>query len=183
MGWRALTTSYAPGTAGLATVTAGWRAATRNGPACVYGESSGAHWALELATRERGVGCVVAAAAPTDLVTWPGQIRSRGARRVALRLRAAAFGHHRAALARFSPATQWPAGDCVRLLLLTARNDQIIPLAQARELLARARHGELVRLRAGRAPWVHSRVRARDLEASWRTVRRMLDDRAPLSGC
>jgi fermentation-respiration switch protein FrsA (DUF1100 family) len=183
MGWRALTTSYAPGTAGLATVAAGWRAASRAGPACVYGESSGAHWALVLATRNRAVRCVVAAAAPTDLVTWPGQIRSRGARRAALRLRAAAFGHRRPALERFSPAQQWPRDDCVRLLLLTARNDRIIPLAQARELQRRARHSTLVRLRAGPARWVHSRVRAGDLEASWRAVQRLLDDRAPLSGC
>src|SRR3954447_19246765 len=40
MGWRALTVSYAIGAAGLETVAAGWREATRTGPACVYGESS-----------------------------------------------------------------------------------------------------------------------------------------------
>src|SRR3954451_11090202 len=56
MGWRTLTTSYAPGRRGLATVAAAWREASRSGPACVYGESSGGHWALELAARDRSVG-------------------------------------------------------------------------------------------------------------------------------
>jgi acetyl esterase/lipase len=181
MGWRALTLSYAPGRAGLATVAAGWRTASRGGRACVYGESSGAHWALVLAARDRGVRCVVAAAAPTDLVTWPGQIRSRGARQVAVRLRAAAFGRRRGVLERYSPALRWPRGDCAQVLLLTARNDPIIPLAQARELRRRATHSTLVRLRAGTSAWVHSRVRADDLEASWEAVRRVLD--APAGAC
>jgi pimeloyl-ACP methyl ester carboxylesterase len=178
MGWRALTTSYAPGRRGLATVTAAWREASRTGPACVYGESSGGHWALELAARDRGVGCVIAAAAPTDLVSWPGQIRSRGARAEALRLRAAAFGLGRSTYERYSPALRWPADACARVLLLNADEDPILPLAQAREMLAHAPHATLLRLRAGAAAWVHSGVRPDDLVAAWARVRRVLDEPA-----
>src|SRR5204862_2362707 len=116
MGWRTLTTSYANGSAGLGTVRAAWRASRAS---CVYGESSGAHWALLLAARDPGVRCVIAAAAPTDLVTWPRELRA-AIRPEALRLRAAAFGRSAAALRRFSPVQQPPRGDCARVLLLTA---------------------------------------------------------------
>jgi hypothetical protein len=67
------------------------------------------------------------------------------------------------------------------VLLLTARNDPIVPLAQARELRRRAIHSRLVRLRAGSSPWVHSRVRADDLAASWEAVRAVLT--APVGRC
>jgi hypothetical protein len=181
MGYRALSISYAPGMRGLQSVAAGWRIARRHGPACVYGESSGAHWALVLATRDRSVRCVIAAAAPTDLVSWPAEIRSRGVRRVAVQLRDAAFGTRRRTLERYSPVDQWPRDGCARLLLITARNDQIVPLAQARELQDRVPRAQIVRQRAGTAKWVHSSVRPGDLAASWRTVRRLLA--APPARC
>src|SRR4051812_6344835 len=103
LGWRAMTTSYANGTAGLQTVRAAWRIAHAS---CVYGESSGAHWALLLAARDPDVRCVIAAAAPTDLVTWPRELLP-AMRPEALRLRGASFGRSGAALRRWSPARQW----------------------------------------------------------------------------
>ena len=175
MGWRALTLSYANGAAGLDTVAAGWREATRAGPACVYGESSGAHWALMLAERDRSVHCVVAAAAPTDLTTWPRDVPSRPIRRIAYRLRAAAFGRRRDVLARFSPALHWPSDGCTRLLQLIADGDGVIPPDQARELQRHAPGSGLFRLRAGPAPWVHSRVNPGDLDAAWAAMRRTFD--------
>jgi fermentation-respiration switch protein FrsA (DUF1100 family) len=182
MGWRALTTSYANGPAGIATVADAWREASARGPACVYGESSGAHWALVLAARDPAVRCVVAAAGPTDLVTWPQQLRGpiRGEAR---RLRTAAFGADPAVLERWSPAASWPAHDCVRLLLLTARNDPIVPYAQAQELQRRASHSTLIQMRPGPIQWVHSKVRAGDLEAAWHAVRDQLDDPGAPGGC
>jgi hypothetical protein len=182
MGWRALTVSYANGAAGLETVAAGWREATRTGPACVYGESSGAHWALMLATRDRSVHCVAAAAAPTDLTTWPADIPSRGIRRMAFRLRTAAFGRRREELARLSPALHWPRDGCTRLVQVSADNDPIVPPDQATELQRRAPGSTLVRLGAGGAPWVHSRVDAVALEGSWSAVRRTFEA-APPNGC
>src|SRR4051812_45981448 len=92
MGWRAITASYAPGADGLASVTAAGQVAGGDGRACVYGESSGAPWALMPATRQRTVRCVIAAAAPTDLVTWPGQLPPGAGRFEAVRLRNTAFG-------------------------------------------------------------------------------------------
>ena len=174
LGWRTITLSYANGAAGLSTVKAAWRQARAAGPACVYGESSGGHWALTLAARDRGVRCVIAAAAPTELIDWPRELRNPEARAEAIRLRDAAFGDSPAAWRRASPALAWPAGNCARVLLLNATNDPIVPLAQADALRDRAGNATLVRLHAGTRPWVHSRVDAADLRAGWRAVGRLL---------
>lgn len=96
-GARVVNATYAPHAAGLADVVAAYDALDRevDGGICVMGESAGGHLALLLAM-ERPVACVIARAAPTDLVC----LAADGGTLVAAKA-VAAFGADR--LAAYSP--------------------------------------------------------------------------------
>src|SRR3954464_15298305 len=120
---------------------------------CAYGDSAGGHLALLVAQRRPDVACVMANAGPTDLDALPGG--SGGLRRTARRL----FGGA-TALRKWSPAARklrQPA------LLAYGKRDKVVPADQGARMLRRAPRAKLMRLRAGRTPWVHVSVAAADL--------------------
>jgi acetyl esterase/lipase len=120
---------------------------------CMYGDSAGGHLALLAAQWRPDVACVIANAAPTQLDALPGG--SGSLKRTARRL----FGGPRA-LRAWSPAARklkQPA------LLAYAENDKVVPPDQGVRMLRRAPRAKLVRLRAGRAPWVHFTASAADI--------------------
>ena len=185
-GWRTLTSTYRNGRAGLADVLATFDyTARRYGPepVCAYGESSGGYWALVLAERRPLLRCVIAAAAPTDLAAWAAEVGNPATRAYVRRTLPAVFGRGRAALARASPARSWRPGMRVRVLLMYADDDPLVPLAQGTAMHRRAGGSVLLRLPAGRAAWVHARpprpgaaggVDARALATDYETIRRWL---------
>ena len=159
-GWRALTSTYRQGQAGLADVLAAFDYAARRygaAPICAYGESSGGYWALILAGKRPRLRCVIAAAAPTDLVAWPSQVRDRPTRAYVIRTLSTVFGRSRAALASASPVRAWRSGMRVRLFLFYADDDPLVPPAQGTAMQRRVRGSALFRLPPGGSPWVHSR--------------------------
>jgi len=186
-GWRALTSTYRNGRAGLADVVATFDYAEQRygaSPICAYGESSGGYWALVLAVRRSRLRCVVAAAAPTDLPAWPSEVRDRPTRAFVTRTLSAVFGQGRAALARASPVRLWRPRMPARLFLLYADDDPLVPAAQGASMERRAHGSVLFRLPAGRLPWVHSlpgsgvdgvdgRVLAHDYEVIQRALERL----------
>ena len=159
-GWRALAATYRNGRAGLEDIRTTFDyAASRfgNAPICAYGESSGGYWALRLAMERPRLRCVIIAAAPTDLPAWPSEVRDPSTRAYVERTLSAVFGRARATLARESPARTWRSGTRVRLILLYAEDDPLVPPAQGIAMHHRARGSVLLRLAAGSLPWVHSR--------------------------
>lgn len=119
---------------------------------CTYGDSAGGHLALLAAQRRPDVACVIANAAPTDLDALPGGPGSL--KRTAHRL----FGRGRA-LRAWSPAKRMLKQPA---LLAYAQHDKVVPPDQGARM-RRAPHAKVVRLRGGRAPWVHFTVAASDL--------------------
>jgi dipeptidyl aminopeptidase/acylaminoacyl peptidase len=118
-------------------------------PVCVHGFSAGGNLGLMLASRERGITCVLGIAAPTDLTT----IKRQGGGE-AYDLAVAAFGQNR--LSAWSPV-KYADRIHARVLLLTGETDPVVPAAQAREF-ARAVPGTQVDVvPAGSAPlvWLH----------------------------
>lgn len=115
-------------------------------PVCVQGESAGGHLALLLAARRPDVACVLAYGAPADLVdvaaqgmaaafggTGVPELAAGGA--YVRGLAEAAFGSR--ALTTADPVRV--AGDVrARVLLATAQDDPLVPLAQARSFAAAA---------------------------------------------
>ena len=181
--WRALSTTYRNGRAGLLDAEAAVDYAARRfgGPICTYGESSGGHWALMAALARPRVRCVIAAAAPTDLAAWPGEVRLPSVRAFTRRTVRAVFGTDRAALRRMSPARAWPRRPHARLFLLYARDDPVVPPAQGVAMHRRVPRSALYLLPAGRLPWVHSGTRGgrvldgvnpRALESNYESLRR-----------
>jgi acetyl esterase/lipase len=155
-GYATLNIDYGPGKRSLPDVLAfhdELRARVGSGTEiCMYGDSAGGHLALLAAQWRPDVACVIANAAPTELDALPGG--SGGLRRTARRL----FGGPRA-LRAWSPAARklkQPA------LLAYGKNDKVVPPDQGVRMLRRAPRAKIVRLRAGRAPWVHFTVSASD---------------------
>jgi len=185
-GWRALTSTYHNGRAGLADVLATFDYAEHRygaAPICAYGESSGGYWALMLAVKRPRLRCVIASAAPTDLLAWPPEVRNRSTRAYVRHTLSAVFGSGRAALAGASPVRAWRPGMRVRLFLLYADDDPLVPPAQGTAMRNRARGSVLLLLPSGALPWVHSRrggagvlggVEARALERDYRVIRSAL---------
>jgi acetyl esterase/lipase len=131
---------------------------------CAGGASAGGHLALMLAIRRPSVRCVIARGAPTDLRTIARHASASGSRegsKAVARMGASAFG--RGNLRSVSPAAHAHALRA-RLLLATARRDDVIPLSQARDLrraVLRRRphaHVETLVLAPGRIAWIHGPV-------------------------
>jgi acetyl esterase/lipase len=133
-------------------------------PLCASGASAGGHLALMLAVRRRDVACVIARGAPTDLRTIDRSASASGSRdgsKAVAAMADSAFGRRRRA--EMSPVVNAGALHA-RLLLATARSDNVIPLSQASALRAavRARRGHAYAavdfLAAGQIPWIHGPV-------------------------
>lgn len=174
MGWRTLNTSYSNGRPGLRDIEAAFRYSDRRwgrDPICAYGESSGGHWALVLATT-RPLDCVVAAAAPTLLPAWVDGFARGRERRHWSRVIHSVFGSRRGAL-ELSPVTRW-RGRRVPVYLLYAGNDPIVPTSQGRQMERVAPVSELFVLPGGSAPFVHSKVAGPALGRAFRALDRKL---------
>jgi dipeptidyl aminopeptidase/acylaminoacyl peptidase len=139
------------------------RAKVGAGPSiCAYGASSGGHLALMLAERRRRLRCVIAEAPPTLLRRLPQPVLGFARR---------AFRTH-GGLDRWSPARRRLRTP---VLLGHALRDPYVPFAQSKYLKVRApRTTRLRRLRRGRTPWIHTRVRAADVRAWHRSQRSFL---------
>ncbi|MFL5844309.1 MAG: alpha/beta hydrolase family protein [Solirubrobacteraceae bacterium] len=147
-GYRTGVVEYRPGRAGLADVREAYDAAVadRPGRVCLYGESAGGTLALLVAAQRRSVSCVIAVAAPSDLL---------GLQQIAPDLAATArareaFGASAAALRRFSPVTH---ARRIRadVLLEYALFDAVLPAWQGVELSAFLPRGRLLLDRPGTA--------------------------------
>jgi acetyl esterase/lipase len=176
-GWRTLSATYRNGRAGLADVEATYDHAERHwggGPICAYGESSGGHWALMLALARRRLSCVIAAATPVDLTSWPRELRDPDTRTFVETTLERAFGTDRAGLADLSPALRWQRREEPRLFLAYAHDDPLVPIAQGVEMHERAPGSELHRLPPGSARWIHSQVDPGALERWYDALRQAL---------
>ena len=80
------------------------------------------------------------------------------------------FDHH-GGLPRWSPARRRLKTP---LLLAHAADDPWVPYNQSVAMRHNATHGQLVRLRAGHQPWVHTSVAKADLKRLYRVERRFL---------
>jgi acetyl esterase/lipase len=128
-----------------------WQARRRypNLPVCVEGDSAGGHLALMLAAREHAIRCVIDLAGPTDLTTLQAQGAS------AAYLAVQAFGAH--GLRRWSPVRVAQAIRA-KVLMVYARNDPVVPYAQATEMKKALPGAKLISLPAGTAGFIHSAV-------------------------
>ncbi|MFL5845186.1 MAG: alpha/beta hydrolase family protein [Solirubrobacteraceae bacterium] len=168
--WLVVNSSYRPGTAGLADVRDVYRRvrrATRDAlPICMIGASSGGNLALLAATRLPDLACLVAEAAPADLVDIGSQQAYDGSAESGSSSTGPAYIHDVAIqalgadnLRPFSPlyvATRIKA----RVLLAEAEQDPLIPAQQLDDLCGRlaARCAGSLRLAPGPLSFVHAGV-------------------------
>ena len=164
-GYRTANSDYAPGPAGLTDVLALYdelRAQRPDDRVCVYGESAGGHWALLLAALRPDVNCVIALAAPVDLVdpalggvldTIIGQV----------------FGAARSSYSPLSIAG-WIQAP---VLLAYGLDDAVVPVEQGQRMHAALAGSKLVLMAPGATAWVHGTSSTRALrrlnarERSW----------------
>jgi acetyl esterase/lipase len=139
---------------------------------CTYGDSAGGNLALLVAQRRADVACVITNAGPTDLGALPGGPGSL--KRTARRL----FGRSSRALRAWSPAARKLSQPA---LLAYGRRDTVVPADQGARMLKRAPHAHLMRLRAGRTPWIHVSVKASDVERLYAAQLRLLARSRPPS--
>lgn len=152
-------------------------------PLCASGASAGGHLALMTAALRRGVACVIARGAPTDLRTIGRSASASGSRdgpRAVAAMAQSAFGSW---IGPLSPVAHARALRRVRVLLVTARRDIVIPLSQAAALRAALRRADpravvATRvLRPGRIPWIHGPVSRGELHRFYAAERALV---APL---
>jgi dienelactone hydrolase len=172
-GFHVQVVAYGPGKAGRGDVLAAALEARRHNPKgrlCLYGESSGGTWALVAAANDPEIDCVVASAAPADEDTWLRSKR-RVAHTFAHRIWPAYFGTGDEDDG-FEPLDVWQATHpVVPAFLVVAQNDLTVPPDQGRVMDALP--GTTLRvLPAGHAPFVHSRVSARQLARIKAQIRR-----------
>lgn len=156
-GYAVLNGTYLPGADGIKTVESLYaQAKERAGDraVCVYGESAGGSWALELAIRHPELRCVVAEAPPTDLEALARA--SAGARR----LLTDTFGED---LRSHSPI-RGPFPKATRILIGGITNDRIVPWEQAQRFQAAWPQAKLVPVKPGRTRWVHAFASRASLE-------------------
>jgi dipeptidyl aminopeptidase/acylaminoacyl peptidase len=153
-GYATVAVGYDAGAKGFQQVVDVYKAARQRYPdlpICAVGISAGGNLALNLATREPDLDCVVGLSAPTDLTTIARQ-DPKG--QEAYKAAVTAFGKD--ALVRFSPARH---ADSIRakVLLIAADTDPIVPAAQSRELAQALPGAQLVDLSPGPDPvqWAH----------------------------
>jgi dienelactone hydrolase len=159
-----VSTDYAPGGAGLADVLATYDAARAARPSariCLYGESAGGQWALMVAALRPTVDCVIAAAAPADLVASSPTLAPYVLR---------AFGSQ---LSRYSPST-FASRIAAPILLEYATDDVLVPPSQGTLVQSAAPDAATVLLRPGTRAWVHTAVSKATLRAAHRRERTLL---------
>ncbi|MEA2158662.1 MAG: hypothetical protein QOD66_1042 [Solirubrobacteraceae bacterium] len=154
LGYETLTVDYRQGAQGVSDVDAFYRKARRRFgpqlPICVYGTSAGGHLGLMLAVRHPDLACVIDLAGPTDLPALKANAD-------AYRLATDAFGTAR--LAQFSPALH--AGSIkARLMLVFAKNDPLVPVAQGYAMARADPNARLIVLPPGPAAFIHTGVGA-----------------------
>lgn len=146
LGYRTVAVDYRAGRDGLSDVIAAYDAAAASGePVCAYRESSGGHWALMLAIRRPALECVIAVAAPTDLMDAAAPI-----------LRSLA-GQVLGRLLWFQSPYYFAGAIRARVLLADSADDTLVPMAtQVNRFAARLR-GEktVVTLAPGKVKWMH----------------------------
>lgn len=157
LGYATLTVDYRQGAAGIADVNSFYREARRRVgphlPICAYGSSAGGHIGLMLAVENPDLNCVIDLAGPTDLPALRRDGHGSAAYDIALH----AFGAD--TLARLSPALH-AASINAKLLLVYAKDDPLVPVAQAREMARADPRAQLIVLPPGRAGFVHTGVGA-----------------------
>lgn len=176
-GFRTRIAPYRAGKAGLTDVTRAVRDARRASPGlpvCVYGESSGATWALLVAARTTDVACVVALAAPTDQETLAASPYRR-ARHLGGTMWPRRFGSADEDDA-WEPYDVWSETVVrVPVLLGYSRGDRTVPPQQGRIFAPVAPESELRVLRRGARGFVHARVHRDDLVALRRAARALVE--------
>lgn len=152
-------------------------------PLCASGASAGGHLALMLAALRPGVACVIARGAPTDLRTIDRSASASGSREGSEAVAAMARSAFGDWLGPMSPVAHARALRA-RLLLVTARRDNVIPLSQAVALRAAVRQAHpratvATRILApGRIPWIHGPVSRAELHRFYAAERTLV---APLT--
>jgi acetyl esterase/lipase len=169
-GWRVVSVDYAPGAAGLASVT---QAIAREQPECLYGESSGAHLALLAAASSPKLRCVVAAGAPTDFSVWRDE--AQAAKRDGHPLSLETYD---AAVTNAFPANEVDRWDPVRtakdvrarVLLVRQRDDRIIPANQVAAYRRADPAAKEYVVAPGDEHWLHGTISAAGREALVREI-------------
>lgn len=176
-GFRTKVAPYRAGKAGYLDVLRAVRSARRSAPAlpvCVYGESSGATFALLLAARTPGVDCVIALAAPTDQETL-ARASARRARHLGATMWPRRFGPADADDA-WEPYDVWGArAVAVPTLLAYSAGDDVVPPQQGELLATVAPQAELRLLRSGRHRFVHAPVDPADFVRTRRAARALVE--------
>jgi acetyl esterase/lipase len=159
LGWRVHNIDHEPGLESYGSVVKKYDELERTYrksrlPICAYGISSGGHLALLLAQARASLDCVIADAAPTDLVNYNG-----GTEEVPVKTIIDTYLKPYFDLVAWSPAY---SGARMRqpAILNYAENDPIVPVTQADALRATANTAttELNCLPAGTVAFVHSGV-------------------------
>ncbi len=166
----------------------------RSGIVCASGASAGGHLALTLASRRKGVYCVVSDGGPTDLLRvqdqvafnpGSGAVDQNNGGRVLHNIAAAAFGAEN--LAQVSPALLAPRYlKNTRVLQAFAADDPLVPFEQATELgnamlAANAdAYVDSVQLRPGPVSFVHAKVSRAALADLFAREERLV---APIAAC
>lgn len=148
-GYAVLNGTYLRGREGIRSIEALYSLAKKragNRGLCVYGESAGGSWALELAIRHPDLRCVIAEAPPTDL-----RALAEAAPR-AERFLTRIFGTD---LRAYSPI-RGPFSRSTDILIAGVTTDRVVPWSQARRFRAKWPQTRLLPLRPGNSRWVHA---------------------------
>ena len=152
-GYETVVPDYRRGAQGIDDVERFYHEAQRrfpNLPICVVGNSAGGHIALMLAVKDPDLACAVSLAGPTDLPA----LASEPGGEIADRLATKNFGDT-SQFKELSPALHADS-ICARVLLIYARNDPIVPVAQGEEMARALPSATLIVLPPGTAGFVHS---------------------------
>lgn len=157
IGFETLTVDYRRGAQGIDDVNRLYRDARRRVgpqmPICAVGVSAGGHIALMLAARNGDLSCVIDLAGPTDLPAMKTEPNGATAYNIAVN----AFGV--GSLSRLSP-TRYAKSIQAKLLLLYAKSDHLVPVAQGYDMARADPRAKLIVLPPGTAPFVHTGIGA-----------------------
>ena len=120
------------------------------GRLCLYGESSGGHLALLLAAERREVECVIAVAAPVDLLSLGPDLAP---------ISNFLFGPDPMELRRWSPAFR-SRGIRASVLLKSGIDDPVVPVAQHRAFVKGRPGTKSFFLEPGERRWSHGSASA-----------------------
>jgi acetyl esterase/lipase len=188
-GWEAINVDYLPCRRSLASALAMFDLVRAYSgpdvPVCISGDSSGAQLALMIASRRDNVSCVIANGPPTDLVRIARQgVHAAIAGTGPALLAQGALSAAGKALAAFGKDGLRPASPIrraarinTRVLLATAGDDQMIPIAQVASmahalLLARPEnYVDTVVVGPGELPFAHGTASSDAVDEYYRHVK------------